>query len=140
MLFCSTASADNYRWIDNKGVINFTDNPLNVPSEILTASSYELAGMNATTEATISALLRLLKYRQNADENLHRNMDRHYEYESRSDALMVKERMFNKELNSNLKELQNRVVELEGDIQYNKRHKPIFINNGHHGHNPPNRK
>ncbi len=131
MLFYSTASADNYRWVNDRGVINFTDNPLNVPPEILKESRFEFSGMNATTEATLSTMLRILKYQQNADENLHRNLDRIYEYRSRNDRLMVMERMSQEQSKAELERLNDRISELESSNRVNRR-RPYTVGGGHH--------
>jgi len=136
MLFYSTASAENYKWVDNRGVINFTDNPLNVPSEILKASRFEFAELKPKTEASIALLLAILKIQHNNSLLWDRSIVQVYDYEHKNNQLIATERMFNQKLNSNLKELQNRVVELETEITYTKKHKPIFVSTGHHGHSP----
>lgn len=130
MLFCSSASAENYRWVNDRGVSNFTDNVLNVPADKLEAARFEFAELKPRTDASVALLLAILKIQHNNSKLWDRSITQVYEYESRNNELLTKERMFKQELNSDLKRLQDRVVELEDDLWFTKRRRHI-----HHPHN-----
>jgi hypothetical protein len=52
--FSGSANADTYQWIDNQGVVNFTDNPDNVPKKYRTKVKVS-PSVNSATGTTNSA-------------------------------------------------------------------------------------